>query len=136
MRSTCCGARSGRSAMRITPLLSPATVTSSCGAASGAADCARAMPPRAASPKARPPARKLRLNIGHHLDRDHPVRACRRLAARDRIDMLHPADHPAIDGILAVKEMVVREVDEELTVRRIGVLRTRRAQRAPVMRHT
>ena len=43
--------------------------------------------------------------------------------------------HPAIDGVLPVQEMVVGEVDEELRVGRVGILRARRAQGAAIMRN-
>ena len=62
------------------------------------------------------PGSEAGLNIGSHLDRDHAVRVRRRLAAHDLVDMLHPVDDAAIDGILAVQEMVVLEIDEELAV--------------------
>ena len=48
--------------------------------------------------------------------------------------MFHARNHPAIDGILAIQEMVVLEIDEELAVGRVRVLRPGRAQRAAVMR--
>src|SRR5687768_11931618 len=56
------------------------------------------------------------LRIGSHLDRDHAVRVRGRLAPRDLVHMLHPRDHAAVNGVLAVQEVVVLEVDEELAV--------------------
>src|SRR5690554_2385218 len=75
-----------------------------------ATSCAAAMP---AAPAASA-TESSSLRIGCHLDRDHPVRAGRRLAPRDLVHMLHPGNHLPIDGILPVQEIIVLEVDEEL----------------------
>ena len=47
--------------------------------------------------------------------------------------MLHALDDSAVNGVLAVQEAVVREVDEELAVRGVRVCRTRRADSATVV---
>ena len=57
-----------------------------------------------------------------------------RLAASDGVHVLHAPHHAAVDGVLAVEEVVVGEVDEELRVGRVGALRARGADRAAVVR--
>src|SRR5262249_14457582 len=54
---------------------------------------------------------------------DDSVRIAYRLAALDLVDILHPADHPAPHGVLAVEEWGVVETDEDLAIARIGILR-------------
>src|SRR5918993_2481144 len=54
---------------------------------------------------------------------DDLARLARRLADRQRVDMLHAALDLAPDGVLIVEEAGVVEADEELAVRAVGVLR-------------
>src|SRR5690606_40890794 len=63
-----------------------------------------------------------------HAHGQHAVGSGRRFATGDLVDNIHPRNHAAIDGILAVEEMVVLEVDEELAVGRVRIGRTGRAQ--------
>src|SRR6056297_642227 len=72
--------------------------------------------------------------IRGHLHADHTVGGRGRLAAGDGVDMLHPGNHPAIDGVLPVEEMVILETDEELAVGGIRVLAARGSQRPAIVR--
>src|ERR671913_910734 len=56
---------------------------------------------------------------------DDLARLARRLADRQRVDMLHAALDLAPDGILIVEEAGVVEADEELAVGAVRVLRPR-----------
>src|SRR6056297_1205484 len=76
------------------------------------------------------------LSIGGHLDADHPVGVRGRLATGDGVHMFHSIDDAAIDRVLPVEEMIVREADEELAVGAVGVLTARGTQRAAIMGHT
>ena len=63
----------------------------------------------------------------------HTIGVHRRLATLNGVDVFHARDDTAIDGVLAVQEVVVGEVDEELAVGRVRVLAARRAERATVV---
>src|SRR5438067_981282 len=62
------------------------------------------------------------------------VRILHRLAALDLVDVLHPCDHLAPDGVILVEKTRIVETDEELAVRAVRRLRACHRGRAAHVR--
>ena len=84
-------------------------------------------PGASAGQSARTRAAPSPVSIRGNLDADHPIRVRGRLTLGGRVGMLHPGNPPAIDRVLPVQELIVLEVDEELAVGRVRILRPRHA---------
>src|SRR5262245_33340095 len=74
------------------------------------------------------------LRVRRNLHADDLVRAARRLAAFDLVDIFHAGDDTAPHRILAVEEVATLEHNEELAVAVIRVLCPRHADRAALER--
>src|SRR5262249_22750593 len=125
MRSTCLGARSGRSPITTWPLL-VSMISVFSGSFLG---CMRDSVGYTPLPHADGSA--MSFLVGQQVDFLHFVGLWRRLAARDLVDILHAGDHLAPQRVLPGElPAAVAEADEELAIGTVGIAGARRPDAA------